>query len=142
MRRSLTAGILAVTAALLTGCAASPAAPTPTAPAQSKAEACATLKDGMLELFEAMESGPDAISDPQGSYERLHDVSDQFADNAEQVSNSEVQAVAEQVGSALSRLADARKVYADDPASADPEEMTAAADAVAEAFGELTTVCK
>jgi PBP1b-binding outer membrane lipoprotein LpoB len=151
---STLAGI-ALAALLLTGCSAggsdeasgesSSAAPEETSVAaepQTAEESCEILKAGVEDTLTELQSGLSTIqTDPDAAAAAVTSLAAAFGDTAEDVTNEDVRAVADDATTALTDFSAVIADYANDPTNADQTVVMDSATAVQDAMTQLQTTC-
>jgi outer membrane murein-binding lipoprotein Lpp len=124
------AGIVAVSALLLTGCTAS----------QSTTEACTQLNAELESAGEELQSSITSMStDPQGAIDALETFQGSLSETVDGITNEEIKTLGEDTEAALGDYIDAITAATADPQNADSEALTSAIEgfqAQAQKFSE------
>ncbi|UBQ02147.1 hypothetical protein [Curtobacterium sp. TXMA1] len=158
-RKTIALATAVLTAALLAGCASGGAAPasgrsgsgsggtgtssssTPTAAAQTRAEACTTLRAKVEDSAKGLQSLSDMQSDPQAAVARLEEFDRSLTEGIDAVQNADVKPKAEAFQTAYRNMVAKIQGMAKDPQSVDVSGFSTSAEQVQQAAKDIDTVC-
>ncbi len=126
------AGLAAVSALLLTGCAGG----------QSKEDACSQLQSEIQSASDELQSSISTLAtDPEGAVEALEGFRDTFGETVDDIDNEEIKDLAEDTEDSLSTYVDEVSAAASDPENADSEAVMSSVTDFQEKAAAIQEAC-